>query len=184
MAFECLKFDARRRTVVRHWNSWLREADRWYCRYVRQVDESPFDFHEVAAVGFLSCAAARANFVTLNEYQLVKISQTDRRKRVPGRADLWMMKGGVEYSLEFKRAWYDATQSNLEDMLQTVRGDISAVPDDECHHAAAGLIAHVSDQERVQTYVDFCRNPKVHMAYRIGPKRQHGAFLYFSFKDR
>jgi hypothetical protein len=184
MAYECLKADGRRRKIVTQWEEWLVEADRLYCEFLRVVDDSPFDFHEVAAVGFLSCAAARSGFLTLNEYQLIKHSRTDRRRKVPGRADLWMIKDDVEYSFEFKRAWYNATRSNLKAMLQVVRGDIRSVPADECHHAAGGLIAYVNDPRRDATYRDFIRDSHVHMAYRIGPEGESGAFLYFSFRER
>jgi hypothetical protein len=184
MSYKCLKSDKRRKTITKHWTRWLRETDRWYGKYIETVGVSPFDFHEVAAVGFLSCAAARAGFLTLNEYQLVKHSQEDRRRKVPGRADLWMTLEGLEYSFEFKRAWYTATKSNLKAMLEVVRGDIHAVPSDECHYAAGGLIAYVNDEKRVPTYEEFAATKGVHMAYRIGPQGEGAAYLYFSFRGR
>jgi len=183
MSFECLKADKRRTTLLRHWTEWMREADRWYCRYVEEVGESPFDFHEVAAVGFLSAAAARAGFLTLNEYQLYKRSQNDFRKWVPGRADLWMLKDGTSYSFEFKRAWYRATLGNLRRTMETVRGDIKAVPPDECHYAAGGVIAFVKDAERASKYEEFSNSSDVDVAYRIGPQNGGGAFLFFSIKS-
>jgi hypothetical protein len=175
--FEAKRVDGRRNIVKRDWARWLIEADRWYTRYLRTGHDSPFAYHEVASVGFLSCAASRANFLTLNEYELEK-------KRGWGRADLWMLHRGISYSFEFKRAWHAATAQNLITTLREARRDIGRIPDDECHHAAGGVIAYVDHKKRVPTLEEFCGHKEVDMAYRIGPAGKNAVFLFFAFKER
>jgi hypothetical protein len=94
-----------------------------------EIDASPFEFNEVSAVGFLTVAAARCDFLTLNEYEISKSSKLDRRKKAAGRADLWISGKDRTYSFEFKRAWYAATIKNLEATMSRALGDISAVHD-------------------------------------------------------
>jgi hypothetical protein len=187
VSLSCLKSDKRRSRLCTHWERWLTEADKLYAVHLRELDESPFAYHEVAAVGFLTSAAARAGFLTLNEYEIEKTRRTGQRGRPPGyqgRADLWMRRNGLDYSFEFKRALYAATSKNLSKVLSIVRQDIAAVPADECHYAAAGLIAYAKYADRDRTYVDFCDHDDVHFAYRIGPTRHRGAYIYFWIKDQ
>jgi hypothetical protein len=183
MTFECLKSDGRRRGLASDWEAWLREADSLYGRYLERIDASPFDFNEVSAVGFLAAAAARTGFLTLNEYEIVKTSQSDRRKKVPGRADLWMAGESRAYSFEFKRAWHSATKKNLEAIMNKARGDIDSIDRDESHYAAAVVLAYVRDEARVPRYRDFADNEHVDFAYKIGPDGERGGYLYFSLKE-
>ena len=163
MTFECLKSDGRRRGLASDWEAWLREADSRYGRYSERIDASSFDFNEVSAVGFLAAAAARTGFLTLNEYVIVK---SDRRKKVPGRADLWMAGETRAYSFEFKRAWHSATKKNLEAIMTKARGDIDSINRDESNYAAAVVLAYVRDEDRVPRYRDYAGNEHVDFAYK------------------
>ncbi|WP_336960091.1 hypothetical protein [Sphingobium aquiterrae] len=182
MSFDCLKSDKRRPSILSDWESWLREADKIYCRYLNEIEESPFDFNEVSAVGFLSAAAARIGFLTLNEYEIIKRDQRDKRRKRPGRADLWLNGEERSYSFEFKRAKYEATASNLEAALRAARRDIDVIDKDESHHAAGVVLAYVRDEHRVETYRHFARHRDVHAAYRIGPEGSTGGYIFFSIK--
>ncbi|MBA2936243.1 hypothetical protein HZF05_19350 [Sphingomonas sp. CGMCC 1.13654] len=182
MSFECLKSDKRRKGVLSDWEIWLREADRLYCRYLEEIEESPFNFNEVSAVGFLSSAAARSGFLTLNEYEIIKRDQSDRRRKRPGRADLWLNGEKRSYSFEFKRAWHAATIHNLESTLSSARGDIDVVDKDESHYAAGVVLAYVRDEHRIERYRNFAQHESVDVAYRIGPDGEAGGYLFFSIK--
>jgi len=182
MSFECIAADGRRRGLMADWELWLREADLLYGRYLERIEESPFDFNEVSAVGFLSAAAARKDFLTLNEYEIVKRDRSDRRRKVPGRADLWFASDQRSYSFEFKRAWHAATIKNLESTLSRARADIAVIDKDESHYAAGVVLAYVRDERRIERYEKFATHQNVDFAYRIGPKGVTGGYLFFSVK--
>jgi hypothetical protein len=183
MSFECIKSDGRRRGLASDWDSWLREADRLYGRYLDEIDASPFEFNEVSAVGFLTVAAARCDFLTLNEYEISKSNKLDRRKKAAGRADLWISGKDRTYSFEFKRAWYAATIKNLEATMSRARGDISAVHRSESNYAAGVVLAYVNDEARIERYRKFADHEHVDFAYRLGPDGTRGTYLYFSIKE-
>jgi len=180
MSFECLKGDLRRKGLHADWELWLRAADELYLRFLERAGESPFYFHEVASVGFLASASAIAGFLPLAEYEIIKRAQHDKRIKVDGRADLWFDSGARCYSFEFKRAHVAATSKNLTDVLKQASGDIACINRDEYHYAAGGLLARVRDPHREDVYRAFAASDDVDFAYRIGPKGENGAFLYFT----
>jgi len=182
MTFECLNSDGRRRGLSSDWELWLREADELYSRYLARIKASPFDFNEVSAVGFLTAAAARAGFLTLNEYEIVKRNKSDKRRKLAGRADLWISGDLRCYSFEFKRAWHAATIKNLEATLSRARMDIGVIDSDESHYAAGVVLAYVRDESRIKRYRNFANHENVDFAYRIGPDGVTGAYLFFSIK--
>jgi hypothetical protein len=182
VTFELVKADRRRKGILADWERWLREADRLYYRHLDELEYSPFEYHEVAAVGFLAAAAARSDFLTLNEYEIVKRSQSDKRCKVPGRADLWMRLGDRTYSFEFKRASFAATAKNLEATLKAARSDIEVIDKDECHFAAGVSLAYVRDKARISKYRAFADHALVDAAYRIGPDGPRGAYIFFTIK--
>lgn len=184
MSFECLKSDGRRTGVNSDWELWLRKADQIYTRYLEKIESSPFDFNEVSAVGFLAASAACVGFLSLNEYEIIKKDKNDRRKRVPGRADLWLGGEHRYYSFEFKRAWYAATIENLQKSLSTARKDIESIDKDESHYAAGAVLAYVRDEHRIERYINFAKHAEVDAAYRIGHEGVTGAYLFFSIKNK
>jgi hypothetical protein len=178
--YKCLKAgDGRLHGLRADWDAWLREAEKLYGRFEDRVGESPFYYHEVAAVGFLASAAAMAGFVPLAEYEVIKRGRTDKRAKVDGRADLWFSSGQRSYSFEFKRARALATPKNLLDRLNRAEHDVARIPREEYHYAAGGLIALVTDERRMDVYTSFARREDVCIAYRVGPEREGCAFLYF-----
>jgi hypothetical protein len=180
MSFERLKCsDGRMRGLLADWERWLIKADNLYCRFLARIGDSPFLYHEVASVGFLASAAAMAGFIPLAEYEVVKRRAQDKRARVDGRADFWFCSDDRAYSFEFKRAHVAATPANLSETLTRAYHDIARIQRDEYHYAAGGLIARVRDEHRLETYLGFAEHDDVDLAYRIGPKGQDGAFLFF-----
>lgn len=180
MSFECLKSDGRRRGLLADWDSWMREADKLYIRFLERTGESPFYFHEVASVGFLASSAALAGFLPVAEYEIVKRAKHDRRIKVDGRADLWFDAGERCYSFEFKRAYVAATAKNLAEVLKEAGDDIACIDREEYHYAAGGLLARVRDANRDEIYRAFADSEEVDVAYRIGPEGENGAFLFFT----
>lgn len=181
MSFEVLK-DDNRRSCAADWEKWLREADKLHSRYLKEIGDSPFTFNEISAVSFLSAAAARVGYLTLNEYSCVKKDKEDRRFKKAGRADLWLTTGPHSYSFEFKRAYYAATPKNLAKTLGTACDDINVVDKSESHSAAAVVLAYVRDEKRKENYHNFANRENVDFSYRIGPSRVGGCFLFFSIK--
>jgi hypothetical protein len=178
-----LKGDGRRRGLVADWDAWLNKADQLYTKFLDRVGDTPFHYHEVAAVGFLASAAALAGFIPLAEYEIIKRGRHDKRAKGDGRADLWFASDARAYSFEFKRAWLAATANNLRELLSEATGDVACIPRDEYHYAAGALITRVRDEHRLQTYLDFGTSDYVDLAYRIGPKSKDGAFLFFRLDD-
>jgi len=173
--------DGRRsRQLVEDWNRWIIHLDSLYRKFIRVVGESPFSYNELAATGFLASAAANAGFLPLTEYAVVKRSKLDRRAKVDGRADLWFSTADRWYSFEVKLAWHIATRANLAASLKAASEDVACLPTDEYHFAAGVLIAWVKHAEREQIYRSFADDSNVHFAYRIGPGREDGAFLFFT----
>ena len=184
MTFACLKVsDGRRKGLISDWEQWLRSADDLYMRFLARLEESPFSYHEVASVGFLASASAMAGFLPVNEYDIIKRGNADKREKVPGRADLWFDTGDRCYSFEFKRAWFAATPNNLSASLNTALNDIKCVQPDEYHYAAGGLLAFVNDEDRLNTYLEFAEADEVDFSYSIGPEGKNAAFLYFKLVD-
>jgi hypothetical protein len=184
MAYRCLKAcDGRSRGLLADWESWMQSADLLYVRFLKRLGESPFFYHEVAAVGFLANAAACAGFLPVNEYDIVKRAKSDKRIKVPGRADLWIDSGPRCYSFEFKRAWVAATPNNLSGSLEAASDDIRCVSNDEYHYAAAGLLAAVRDEHRIQKYEAFAHSDEVDLAYHVGPEGENGAYIFFRLKE-
>src|SRR3546814_13756400 len=94
MAFRELKrYDGRQRGLLQDWEAWLEQADKLYDRFLGDVGDSPFLFHEVASVGFLASAAAMAGFVPLAAYAVIKRGRNDKRTRVDGRDARWIRSG-------------------------------------------------------------------------------------------
>lgn len=182
MSYECIKADRRRQGLMADWENWLKEAGQLYDRYLAEIDASPFEYNEVCAVGFLTAAAARAGFLTLNEYDITKKSQLDKRKNARGRADLWISSGDRDYSFEFKRAWFRATVGNLTKTLSRARSDIGVIDKNESHYAAGVVIAYVQDESLTDRYHKFAEHHDVNFAFRIGPTGNRGAYLFFSLK--
>lgn len=183
MSFECIKVrDGRRKPVIAHLEKWLRSADKLYARFYDRLDDSPFDYHEVASVGFLGAAAALAGFLPLNEYDVSKRGKNDKRKKVPGRADLWFDCEDRCYSFEFKRTKRPVTTGYLTDRLDSAFDDVRCIDKGEHDHAAACLVTVPREQSRIATCEAFANEDFVDFAYRIGPKG-HEAYLFFRFKD-
>jgi hypothetical protein len=184
MTFACIKAsDGRKKGLMSDWKQWLMNADTLYNRLTARLGDSPFQLHEVASVGFLASAAAMAGFLPVNEYDIVKKGRSDKREKVPGRADLWFDAGIRCYSFEFKRAWAAATSKNLSASLKLGLDDVNCIQHDEYHYAAAGLLAVVSNEDRLPVYLDFAKSDDVDFAYRIGPEGKSGAFIYFKLKE-
>lgn len=164
------------------WENWLKSADKLYRRFVDRLDgDSPFDYHEVASVGFLASAAAMAGFLPMNEYDVVKLEKSDKRVKIPGRADLWFDVGQRCYSIEFKRTRRPVTTAYLEQRLDYAYEDIERVQKDEYHFAAACLVTVAREQKRIEVCRDFAGSGEVDFAYRIGLKKEP-AFLFFKLK--
>ncbi|WP_234181014.1 hypothetical protein [Sphingopyxis sp. NFH-91] len=181
MAFRELKrYDGRQRGLLQDWEAWLEQADKLYDRFLGDVGDSPFLFHEVASVGFLASAAAMAGFVPLAEYAVIKRGRNDKRTRVDGRADLWISSGSRSYSFECKRAYFSATRKNLGNMLEHAKKDIACIQGDESHYAAGCVLARVRDAKRIDLYEQFAQSDEVDLAYHIGPEGEEGAYIYFS----
>jgi hypothetical protein len=142
LSYECIRIaDARRTGILSDWEAWLRRADQLYERFTDRLEgDSPFDYHEVASVGFLSNAAAMAGYLPMNEYDVFKRGRSDKRTKVPGRADLWFDTGPRCYSFEFKRTRRPATIGYLRQRLEQAFSDVNCVARDESHYAAACLL--------------------------------------------
>ena len=182
MTYECLKtFDRRRTSLIADWEKCVRSADKLYARFTDRVGDSPFDYHEVASVGFLASSAAMAGFLPMNEYDVIKRGQLDKRKKVKGRANLWMDAGNYCYSLEVKRTRRPVTALYLLQRLDQAFLDVECVQKDECHVAAACLVTVARDQKREVACRAFAEHDEVDFSYRIGPKGEP-AFLYFRLK--
>jgi hypothetical protein len=177
---EIKRYDGRQRGLLRDWKAWLTQADKLYGRFLGEVGDSPFVYHEVASVGFLASSAAMAGFVPLAEYEVIKRGQHDKRTRVDGRADLWFSSGSRFYSFECKRAYFSATRKNLTDMLVHAKKDIACIQREEYHYAAGCLLARVRDAKRIEIYEEFAKSDEVDLAYHIRPEGEEGAYLYFS----
>src|SRR3546814_20238307 len=99
MAFRELKrYDGRQRGLLQDWEAWLEQADKLYDRFLGDVGDSPFLFHEVASVGFLAPAAAMAGFVPLADYAVIKRGRNDQRTRGDSRAVPWSSSGSASSS--------------------------------------------------------------------------------------
>lgn len=183
MTYLCLKKKNALRGVCADWDEWINEAHNLYMRHLDLGFLSPLQYHEVSATGFLAAAAARKDFLTSQEYEIVKRSQLDRRINKSGRADLWITNEKRCYSLEFKRAWNIATVKNLENTMSKAKSDISVIQRAESDYAAAGVLAFVSDAARVSVYEDFMHREVVDFAYHIGPDGENGAYIFFAIKN-
>ena len=183
MSYECIKIgDARRTGLISDWEVWLKSADKLYRRFISRLDgDAPFDYHEVASVGFLASAAAMAGFLPINEYDVFKLGKSDKRTKVPGRADLWFDVGSRCYSIEFKRTRRPVTTAYLKQRLDHAFEDIECVHKDEYQFAAACLVTVAREPKRANICRDFANSEHVNFAYRIGPKREP-AFLFFRLK--
>lgn len=184
MAFEELKIgDRRRKPLIADWENWLKQADKLYMRFFERLDsDSPFDYHEVASVGFLACASAMAGFLPMNEYDVFKRWKYDKRIKQRGRADLWFDAGKQCYSFEFKRTRRPVTSAYLSERLDYAYGDIECVQKDEYHYAAACLLTVAKDEKRISVCREFAQNSEVDYAYQIGPASEPG-FLFFRIKS-
>ncbi len=175
--------DARRKGLIADWEAWLKNANKLYKRFFERLDgDSPFDYHEVASVGFLANAAAMAGFLPMNEYDVFKRGKSDKRTKVPGRADLWFDVGDRCYSLEFKRTLRTQTIGYLEERLTSAYEDIQCVHEDEYHYAAACLVTVARDKKRIAICEKFGASDNVDFAYKIGPSDEP-AYLFFRLKD-
>lgn len=184
MSYTAIKIGDRRRSgIITDWEKWLKKADKLYSRFNDRLGgDSPFDYHEVAAVGFLANAAAMAKFLPMNEYELFKLGKTDKRTKVAGRADLWFDAGSRCYSIEFKKAREPQTLANLKQRLKYAYKDISCIRNDEYHHAAACLVTVARESKRIEICESFASDEIVDFAYRIGPKNEP-AYLYLMLKN-
>ena len=185
MSYECIKVgDGRRTGLIADWEHWLRSADKLYRKFVDRLDgDSPFDYHEVASVGFLANAAAMAGYLPMNEYDVFKQGKSDRRTKKPGRADLWFDVGERCYSMEFKRTRRPQTVAYLSQRLDYAYEDIECVHKDEYHYAAACLVTVAREKKRISVCKQFAESANVDFAYRIGPKTEP-AFLFFRLKGK
>ena len=179
MTYECIKVrDGRRKGILADWEPWLRSADELYGRFIARLDgDSPFDYHEVASVGFLANAAAMAGYLPMNEYDVFKRGKADKRTKVRGRADLWFDAGRRCYSVEFKRTRQPVTTANLQQRLGYAYRDVECVQSD----AAACLVTVAREPKRIELCQRFAKCDDVHLAYAIGPFDQP-AFLFFKLK--
>ncbi len=183
MSFSCVKVsDARRTIVISDWQKWIKSADKIYTKFVERLDgESPFEYHEVSCVGLLSCAAAMAGYLPMLEYNIIKIGRYDRRRRSSGRADLWFETKRRCYSFEVKKTSRNLTFSYLQKRLDEANDDIKMIQKDECHIAAACLIATAADTKSVDLCHVFANSEHVDMAYSISPSDAL-AFLFFKVR--
>lgn len=183
LSYECIKVaDGRRKGILSDWESWLRNADKLYDRFTDRLEgDSPFDYNEVASVGFLSNAAAMAGYLPMNEYDIFKRGRSDKRTKVLGRADLWFDSGPRCYSFEFKRTRRPVTVGYLGQRLEQAYSDVKCVDRDESHHAAACLLTVAREPDRIDTCRRFADSEVIDAAYRIGPRDQP-AFLFFQLR--
>ena len=183
MTFKVLKIgDGRRKPLIEDWENWLLKADELYKRFSDRLDgDSPFDYHEVASVGFLASAAAMAGFLPVNEYDIFKRGMSDKRTKVSGRADMWFDTGPRCYSIEYKRTVRPVTITYLKDRLQAAYLDIDCVPRDESHYAAACLVTVARQTKRIKTCEAFAQHDSVNFSYQIGPTQTPG-FLFFRLR--
>lgn len=184
MSYQCLSScDGRKRALNSDWEKWMRAANKLYYRFFERFGESPFSYHEVSSVGFLSNAAALAGFLPMTEYEIVKRTSADRRMKGDGRADLWFEGGTRCYSFEAKKALLAATPSNLATSLNAAYDDICRIDYNEYHDAAGLLIAWVQDEYRIEHYQEFATDDFVNAAYHIGPDGKFGAYLFFRLME-
>lgn len=183
MTYECIKIgDARRTGLLKDWEQWLKSADELYGGFVHRLDgESPFDYHEVASVGFLAGAAAMAGYLPMNEYDVIERGKSDKRTKVSGRANLRFDVGKRCYSFEFKRTRRPITKAYLEQRLEYAHKDIDCVSEDEYHYAAACLVTVAREPRRLKACQNFANDDYVDFAYKIGPAAEP-AFLFFKLK--
>lgn len=183
MSYECIKIaDARRTGILSDWERWLRHADQLYKRFADRLEgDSPFNYHEVASVGFLSNAAAMAGYLPMNEYDVFKRGKSDKRTKVRGRADLWFDTGARCYSFEVKRTRRPVTVRYLGQRLEQAFSDVECVDRDEYHYAAACLLTVAHEQARIETCRRFASERVIDAAYAIGP-RNEPAFLFFQLR--
>lgn len=174
--------DGRLRGLRNDWGLWLEEVEALYVRWVKRIDHSPFEYHEVSCVGLLASAAALAGFLPMAEYEIRKSGRTDGRARFNGRADLWFEVGDRSYSFEVKRAFVAATENNLSGMLTAAVDDAIRIPQSEYRYCFGLLLAYVDDPDREPVYEAFAVSEAVDWAYRIGPKGKNGAYLFFKSK--
>ena len=184
LSYECIRTgDARRTGILFDWEKWLRSADELYGRFADRLEgDSPFDYHEVASVGFLSNAAAMAGYLPINEYDVFKRGKSDKRTKVRGRADLWFDTGPRCYSFEFKRTRRPVTTGYLGQRLEQAFSDVKCVDRDEYHHAAACLVTVAREPVRIDTCRRFAAGAGIDAAYIIGP-RNEPAFLFFRLRS-
>ncbi|WP_156323702.1 hypothetical protein [Citromicrobium sp. WPS32] len=176
--------DGPKEEILADWDAWMKAASQLYRRFGRRLDgDSPFEYHEVAAVGFLANAAALAGFIPMNEYDVFKRGRDDKRTKVRGRADLWFDAGGRCYSFECKRTRRPVTPHYLGQRLGYAMGDVDCVRDDEYHHAAGCLLTVARDSKRIAACDQFAASDDVDIAYRIGPKAKP-AYLFFRLKEK
>jgi len=159
MAVEWLNFERKNSSTKRVWSRWLAEVPAIRSDFLHFVkDHDIFDYNETAAAGILAAAATRAGFVSLAEYVCRKKMQTDRRKRVNGRADLWILdqRERRTWSFEFKYL----TRSNgykidvLEDKMQQAINDASCIIEGEADCAYGALLVSANhDTEFSERYL-------------------------------
>jgi hypothetical protein len=137
----------------------------------------PFDELEVPGVSLLVAAAAAAGYYPIAEYEISKIDRSDRRKRKPGRADLWFVAGEQSYSFEFKRAWNESDSGKLLQCLEAARSDIDCIPTDESHYAFGGVVAPLINPALKSTYEEF---KACDFAFVIEDDEAPNAYIYFS----
>ncbi len=117
----------------------------------------------------------------MNEYDVFKRGKSDKRTKVPGRADLWFDTGPRCYSFEVKRTRRPVTVRYLGQRLKQAYSDVERVDRDEYHYAAACLLTVAREPARIETCRRFASEEVIDAAYAIGP-RNEPAFLFFQLR--
>jgi hypothetical protein len=92
-----------RTTEHREWSRWLKAAAALVARFDDELEDDPFAYNETASVSLLAAAAAKAGYLGLAEFSVIKGHKEDRRRAADGRCDFWMAGETKTWAFEFKQ---------------------------------------------------------------------------------
>ena len=138
---------------ARAWDRWFAEIPslrKEYFEFIGQ-DHDVFSYNEASSAGLFACGAARARMIALPEYVCLKKGRRDKRRRVNGRADLWIYDPHhkLSWCFEFKhllgRTSYSETLINKK--LEAAVSDAACiVTENECDKAFGAVLISCRDR--------------------------------------
>lgn len=177
----------RRRSEYKDWAPWLAALSALVAEFDNELSDDPLSYNETASVSLLAGAAARAGYLGIAEFSVVKGRRMDLRRAAIGRCDFWMSAKRNTYGFEFKQL--NKSQFTLSDWSNAMRAA------DECasclrpseadvrvsglivslwHHEPCALDGAISTLKNAATECDF--------AWRISGvgAEASDAFLFFN----